>query len=74
MLLSLVKKKARKNTQTHTHTHTHTNTNTHSHTHKEQNKQKQQHHTIAPVYITGGDAIALNDKQIRPTSLALLSP
>ena len=42
MLLSLVKKK---------------NTHTHSNTQKQQNKQKQQQHTIAPVYITGEDAI-----------------
>ena len=42
MLLSLIKKR----------THTHTNTQ------KQQNKQKQQQHIIiAPVYITGGDAI-----------------
>ena len=41
MLLSLVKKE-----------HTHINTQ------KQQNKQKQQQHIIiAPVYITGGDAI-----------------
>ena len=26
-------------------------------THKQQNKQKHQQHIIAPVYITGGDAI-----------------
>ena len=44
MLLSLVKNKKQKK-------HTHTNTQ------KQQNKQKQQQHTIAPVYITGGDAI-----------------
>ena len=43
MLLSLVKKKE--------HTHTHTSTQ------NQQNKQKQQQHIIAPVYITGGDAI-----------------
>ena len=31
---------------------------THTHTKKQQqNKQKQQQHIIAPVYITGGDAI-----------------
>ena len=31
---------------------------THIHTKKQQqNKQKQQQHIIAPVYITGGDAI-----------------
>ena len=30
---------------------------THTHTQKQQNKQKQQQHIIAPVYITGGDAI-----------------
>ena len=47
MLLSLVKSKKQKKT------HTHTNTNTQ----KQQNKHKQQQHTIAPVYITGGDAI-----------------
>ena len=43
MLLSLVEKKE--------HTHTYTNTQ------NQQNKQKQQQHIIAPVYITGGDAI-----------------
>ena len=43
MLLSLVKKKE--------HTHAHTSTQ------NQQNKQKQQQHIIAPVYITGGDAI-----------------
>ena len=43
MLLSLVKKKEEK--------HKHPNTQ------KQQNKQKQQQHTIAPVYITDGDAI-----------------
>ena len=43
MLLSLVKKKE----------HTHTQTSTQN----QQNKQKQQQHIIAPVYITGGDAI-----------------
>ena len=43
MLLSLVKKEE--------HTHTHTSTQ------NQQNKQKQQQHIIAPVYITGGDAI-----------------
>ena len=41
MLLSLVKKSKKKKT----------------HTQKQQNKQKQQQRTIAPVYITGGDAI-----------------
>ena len=41
MLLSLEKRK--------THTDTHKKTTT--------NKQKQQQHVIAPVYITGGDAI-----------------
>ena len=45
MLLSLVKKQKQKKTQTHRNTQ------------KQQNKQKQQQHTIAPVYITGGDAI-----------------
>ena len=43
MLLSLVKKKE--------HTHAYTSTQ------NQQNKQKQQQHIIAPVYITGGDAI-----------------
>ena len=43
MLLSLVKKQKQKKTQTQRNTQ------------KQQNKQQQ--HTIAPVYITGGDAI-----------------
>ena len=34
-----------------------TKTKTHTDKKTQQNKQKQQRHIIAPVYITGGDAI-----------------
>ena len=37
--------------------------------------KKQQQHIVAPVYIWRcHQAIALNDQQVGPTSLALLSP
>ena len=46
-----------------------------THKKQQQNKQNQQEHIMAPVYITVGDqAIALNDQQVGPKSLALLSP
>ena len=35
-------------------------TNKNTNTQRHQNKQKQQQHIIAPVYITGGDAISGN--------------
>ena len=61
MVLSLVKKKKKK---------------THTNTQKQQNKQKQEQHTIACLHHRWRcyQAIALNDKQIGLTSLALLSP
>ena len=46
-------------------------------TNKQQNKQKQQHHIIAPCLHhlwRCYQAIALNDQQVGPTSLASLSP